>query len=164
MAKSDKKPTMPTDIEALLSRTNTLLNKKKMQAKRKAAKKYCTKCKSPLIYSAGMCKDCFLEGRKQREELRVGKSWVSTDGYWRVYDAEGKIKLLHRHVVEQSLGITLRRSQIVRHKDGDKNNNELDNLVIEGLDLSQIVCPHCKEPLTRPLQQPELPQENHLPK
>ena len=163
MAKKDSKSSI-TDIEALLSRTNALLNKKKIQAKRQATKKYCNKCKSPLIYAAGLCKDCFLEGRKQREEARVGKSWVSTDGYWRVYDADGKIKLLHRHVVEQSLGITLRRSQIVRHKDGDRNNNELDNLVIEGLDLSQIVCPHCKEPLTGPLQPSEPQQESHLPK
>lgn len=164
MAAHDKKSSLPPDILALLSKTDKLLNKKKVEAKRKATKKYCDKCKSPLIYAAGKCKDCFLGERKEREELRVGKSWVSTDGYWRVYDADGKIKLLHRHIVEQSLGVTLRRSQIVRHKDGDRNNNDLSNLVIEGLDLSQINCPHCGEPLTSQPLENEQPPENHLPK
>jgi HNH endonuclease len=152
MAKVHKKSGLEDEIKNLLASTDALLNRKKKEAQRLANKKYCLKCSDPLIYAAELCKLCFLGERKAREEARIGKQWVSTDGYWRIYDADGKIKLLHRFLVEEQLGIVLRRNQIVRHKDGDKNNNSLDNLAIEGLDLTQVICPHCMKKVTDPPQ------------
>jgi hypothetical protein len=48
--------------------------------------------------------------------------------------ADGKKRPLHRMVMENKLGRPLRSDEIVRHRDGDLLNNDLDNLFIVSRD------------------------------
>lgn len=88
---------------------------------------------------------------KVKTQGRKSEPWVSTDGYVRCYDDDGKVKLFHRHVMEKFLGRPLTRRATIKFKDGDKTNCDISNLVLvteDGIDLSKIVCPHCHKPLT----------------
>lgn len=42
----------------------------------------------------------------------------------------GKTKQVHRIVMEEHLGRKLAKEEVVHHIDGDKSNNELDNLML----------------------------------
>lgn len=61
------------------------------------------------------------EGRKVRKR--------SYDGY-EVVSEMGERYFTHRRVMEVSLGRRLTSNEIVRHIDGDKTNNSLDNLKV----------------------------------
>lgn len=39
----------------------------------------------------------------------------------------------HRYIMEQYLGRKLNRNEVVHHKDGDKTNNDIENLVLMSL-------------------------------
>ena len=43
---------------------------------------------------------------------------------------DGKKKDLHRHLMEQKVGRKLRFNEVVHHKDGNKLNNDIDNLEV----------------------------------
>lgn len=58
-----------------------------------------------------------------------GIQWTE-DGYKNIRVAKGKYKREHRLVVEQSIGRQLKKEEIVHHIDGDKLNNQLDNLAL----------------------------------
>ncbi len=162
MAKADN-PFNLTEIEMLLSRSRTIQSKYKKKIERE--KRKCKGCGKSELYSSGFCEECFLGDREARENVKIGKTWRSTDGYWRIYDPDGKIQLLHRYTVGQYLGRKLRKDEIVRHRDGNKDNNDISNLSIEGLSLADIVCPHCGEPVFKDPPQPSLPPPAfHLPK
>lgn len=45
-------------------------------------------------------------------------------------NVKGKQKLLHRYIVELHIGRELRSDEIVHHKNGDKKDNQLENLEI----------------------------------
>ena len=51
------------------------------------------------------------------------------DGY-EVVKIDGKMTRLHRYVMEQYLGRKLLSSEVVHHKDENKTNNHIDNLII----------------------------------
>lgn len=51
------------------------------------------------------------------------------DGY-EVVKINGEKKRLHRYVMEQYLGRKLLPSEVVHHKDENKTNNNIDNLII----------------------------------
>ena len=56
--------------------------------------------------------------------------WIDTDGYWQVRTLEGKHARQHRLIMEQSLGRPLLKDEIVHHKNGDKLDNRLQNLIL----------------------------------
>ena len=144
------------EIEYLLEKSKNVQKKYKKEKKKQEG---CKKCGETPVYSNGLCESCFLGDREAREEIRAGKQWKSTDGFWRVYDTEGKVQLLHRVVVSNALGRKLRRNEIVRHRDGNKDNNTLENLSIEGMSLADIICPHCKNHVFTDLPQPSSHQQ-----
>ena len=113
---------------------------------------------NPLISSQILLDSVDLH--KLRKELLAKKKpkakakrppWISTDGYMRSYSEDGTVKLHHRMVVENTIGRPLKRSEIVKFKDGNKTNCDPSNLILTsdlGIDLSTLTCPHCHKPFT----------------
>lgn len=126
------------DINKLLAQTDIALKKKKLPPKKVCKKEDCTK----LSTHSGFCKEHFYEGRKEREALKVGKEWRSTNGLWYCYNDNAQPQLLHRYVMEKKLGRKLERNERIIWKDGDRDNNSQENLILES-DLLARVCPHC---------------------
>ena len=72
--------------------------------------------------SKPICKTC-----SRTANLTEGKLWLNTkNGYWYTL-WEGKPKALHRLLAETYLA-NPKNLKDVHHKDGDRNNNRLDNL------------------------------------
>lgn len=82
-------------------------------------------------YNVRYCsKQCMY--KKQSEERRgAGTPWYK-GGYiasgYRVITVDRKKHLEHRYIMEQHLGRELTRAEDVHHRDGDKLNNDIDNL------------------------------------
>jgi len=55
--------------------------------------------------------------------------WINARGYV-MFRMDGRDKLIHRHVMEAYLGRPLTVDEVVHHKDGNRLNNQLDNLEI----------------------------------
>jgi hypothetical protein len=51
-------------------------------------------------------------------------------GYFEITRGNNKGKLLHRVIMEQHLGRTLRHDEIVHHKDRNRENNDISNLQV----------------------------------
>jgi len=79
----------------------------------------------------------------ERELVPVGTRKVNSNGFvyvkvqpehiWGRNDRpKGTWVLEHRLVMMEHLGRDLKRNELIRHKDGDKTNNSLDNLYIVG--------------------------------
>lgn len=54
---------------------------------------------------------------------------IGTHGYM-VIKIAGKMKLYHRHIMEEYLGRELTANEVVHHVDGDKLHNALSNLTV----------------------------------
>lgn len=92
------------------------------QPTKKAAAKYC----SPK------CSQVASRGRTPWNG-GTSKGWVNGRGYRYIYVQERgrkRAKLLHRHLMEQRLGRRLEPWEVVHHKDGNPQNNDISNLVV----------------------------------
>lgn len=130
------------DYQKLLERADNALKKNRLPPKKKCKQEGCEK----LATHFGYCKEDYLQGRKEREAIKIGKTWRSTNGLWYTYNDAGKVQLLHRYRMEKKLGRKLERTERIVWKDGNKNNNEPENLILES-DLIAKTCPHCGESL-----------------
>ena len=58
---------------------------------------------------------------------KMESKYIDDNGYYRF---EGSNELVHRRVMEDHLRRHLTREEVVYHCDGDKLNDEIDNLVL----------------------------------
>ncbi len=65
--------------------------------------------------------------KKYRPRRRKGEGCIRGDGY-KVIFINGHEILEHRHIYEKHHNVTLKRRQIIHHKDGNRSNNSIDNL------------------------------------
>jgi hypothetical protein len=89
-------------------------------------------CDRPHI-AQGWCLLHYQRWQKFGDPLIVkqhrGGAWLRK-GYLTV-TVDGREKALHRHLMEQHLGRTLRPDEHVHHKNGVKTDNRLDNLEVK---------------------------------
>jgi hypothetical protein len=62
---------------------------------------------------------------------RETKSYLDKNGYLRFKDSD---KLVHRYLMEKRIGRKLKIWEVVHHKDGNKCNNNPNNLLVCGWD------------------------------
>jgi HNH endonuclease len=76
------------------------------------------------------CKECVREQLIQRNKGRAKQYSTSQKGYLYVRDLKEKhgYKLAHRKIMEDAIGRALTKSEKVHHIDGDKTNNDINNL------------------------------------
>ena len=92
--------------------------------------KYCPNCRAIIL-------------RKQPR----GR-FVDSGGYVKIF-VNGKYLSEHRIIMEQILGRKLRPYENVHHKDGNRSNNNPDNLELWiapspfGIKATDLICPHC---------------------
>ncbi len=87
----------------------------------------------------GMCMPCSRASRRgENHPLWKGGSYINGQGYRLVVSRDhpnaykhGYV-LEHRLVMEEKLGRYLTKVETVHHKDGDRQNNSLDNLELWG--------------------------------
>ncbi len=113
---------------------------------RSLKKKICRRCKEDrTLYQSGFCKECYLEVDLERQEKRKDTKLQDKNGYVRCYNAEGKLVLEHRHVMEQHLGRPLNEEEVIIWRDNNRSNNDLSNLLLgfKKIALEQIQCNNC---------------------
>lgn len=108
---------------------------------RESRKSKCPECGGIKDKRAKLCRPCFY-----KSDAWVNSRWKRTDGYGKGYffmrgyryvrvsghphaDKDGFIRE-HRWIMEQYLKCILEPGLIVHHLDGNKQNNELDNLAV----------------------------------
>ncbi len=109
---------------------------KKMLAK-KQYQKWEQKCKRSGRALAFCSKECSTSARRGcNNPSWKGGTRTNGCGYVLVYSANhpnrdaNNCVLEHRLVMEEHVGWLLRKEEVVHHKDGDKSNNALSNLVL----------------------------------
>lgn len=69
---------------------------------------------------------CVYEYKRNKPRVAT----LGNDGYKTVWFSDGSGMKEHRYIMEQILGRKLDRDEIVHHKDGNRANNNIDNLVL----------------------------------
>lgn len=91
------------------------------------SKLVCPYCGGKKDKRARNCKKCdYILNPDKRKG--TGKDWHLSNSGYIVKNMEGKTYLQHRYVMEEYLGRPLLANEHVHHKDGDKGNNNIDNL------------------------------------
>lgn len=104
--------------EVICTVCNKILRRKRYWMKHEAKNRFCSQ----------ECRNKFYIG-ENHYGWKGGT--VTSDGY-RELSINGKKILEHRHIMSQKLGRTLYPHEQVHHKDGNRANNNLDNLELCG--------------------------------
>lgn len=117
------------------------------QMVRQTRRKVCRRCKETrVLVQSNFCEECYAKVRKEKEERLKNNRIVDSKGYVRVYNEDMKLVLEHRHVMEKHLGRKLTQKEVIVWKDGDRQNNAIDNLMVGfkgGTPLELLECEHC---------------------
>ena len=65
-----------------------------------------------------------------KSRVKQGNRYMTSDGYIRIHLGNGKSILEHRLVMEKHLGRKLQNGELVHHIDGNKTNNQIENLAV----------------------------------
>jgi hypothetical protein len=90
-------------------------------------------CNKTKLMARGMCNSHYLRfirhGRTKSIKRPYGEGGLRPDGYW-VVSYLGRRILKHRLVMELHLGRKLDKCEVVHHKDRNRLNNDISNLVL----------------------------------
>jgi len=88
----------------------------------------CPRCDGVKDKRAEMCKNC--QSKYNHSRQGTGKGWRLHKKLGYIYKCVGSSNTTfqHRYVMEKHIGRKLTSKEAVHHKDGDRTNNELDNL------------------------------------
>lgn len=94
-------------------------------------KHFCDKCYNPT-----RCADLGRETYRNKLRAKIGEKRIDSCGYMTVYMSnthpysEGYCGRIREHilVMENHLGRSLQKGEVVHHIDGDKTNNDINNL------------------------------------
>lgn len=128
-----------SDIRELLKETKKALQQTKKQQ--------CKRCGEPPELGKLYCEKCKVEKEEAAAKQRAGKqAGTSEGGYEYKYDANGKLRVAARVIMEEHLGRKLLDHEVVSYRDGDKKNLDPSNLILlwkAGTPLDMFTCKAC---------------------
>lgn len=90
-------------------------------------------CERHAITSKGFCNKHYRRYLKFGDPLKTlvrrGEEYINTGGYKVLFFNATRI-LEHRYIIEQHIGRKLKRSELIHHKNGNKLDNRLENLLV----------------------------------
>ena len=91
-------------------------------------------CDRP-VHGHGWCRTHYMRHRRGAnvdapipKRAPKGSGWHNSHYGYRILTFDGKKIAEHRHVMEQALGRELTKDETVHHKNGDRQDNRLENL------------------------------------
>ena len=96
-------------------------------------------CSKPHM-ARGYCQKHYFRWRKHgnpHTNLNYKGGGIDSNGYKIIYDNKKRV-YEHRYIMSQHIGRPLTRKEIVHHIDGDRLNNNLDNLELTNQSLHII--------------------------
>lgn len=78
-----------------------------------------------------MCEVICVDDREKKIETKFGTATLDSGGYYKITSRkEGNHdKRLHRLIYEENYGVTLMDWAVIHHKDSNRTNNDINNLV-----------------------------------
>lgn len=135
------------DIAKLLAESEALINKSKTLQRKNREK--CVDCKEKQALEDHLrCEDCLPVHKERVAKEREGRQLKRENKPTMEYDENGKLRYVHRRVMEEILGRKLEEHEVVTWRNGIKNDNRPENLILAlraGIPLDDLICPHCDE-------------------
>lgn len=138
---------MGSDIRKLLAEGENLLGKTKTEIRKNREK--CVDCKErDSVDGSTRCAICLPIHTQAVEQAREGRRLKRENKPTLIYK-DGKLVYEHRVVMEGIIGRSLSENEVVTWRNGVKNDNRPENLILAlraGVPLDTLSCPHCSQP------------------